>query len=104
MKRALAETKRRREVQSKYNADHGITPRTIVKPIEATLVTASEADYFREAFDVSSIEEYSLERIGETIAQLEREMRSAAQALEFERAAEIRDKVKALRERQIALG
>jgi len=104
MKRALAETQRRREVQAKYNADHGITPRTIVKPIEATLITASEADYFREAFDVSSIEEYSLERIAETIAQLEREMRSAAQSLEFERAAEIRDKVKALRDRQIALG
>ena len=74
-----------------------------MKPIEATLVTASEADYFREAFDVASIEEYSPERIAETIVGLEHEMRAAAAALEFERAAELRDKVKALRDRQLAL-
>jgi excinuclease ABC subunit B len=103
MERALAETRRRREVQSHYNAEHGITPRSIVKAIEATLVTASEADYFREAFDVESIEEYAPDRIAETIERLEREMRAAAAALQFERAAEIRDKVKALRDRQLSL-
>lgn len=103
MQRALAETKRRRQTQARFNAENGITPRSIVKPIEATLVTASEADYFREAFDVDSIEEYSPERIVETIQQLEREMRAAAASLQFERAAELRDKVKALRNRQLAL-
>ena len=50
MKVAIDETVRRRKVQEKYNKDHGITPTTIVKPIDATLVTAYEADYFKVAF------------------------------------------------------
>lgn len=103
MRRAIEETRRRRAIQEAYNREHGITPRTIVKPIEATLVTAYEADYFKVPRDLDAFEEYSPERLDETIKQLEKEMREAARALEFERAAELRDKIKYLRERQLQL-
>jgi excinuclease ABC subunit B len=103
MRRAIEETRRRRAIQEAYNREHGITPQTIVKPIEATLVTAYEADYFKVPLDLDAFEEYSPERLDETIKQLEKEMREAARALEFERAAELRDKIKYLRERQLQL-
>ncbi|CDM65116.1 excinuclease ABC subunit UvrB [Pyrinomonas methylaliphatogenes] len=103
MRRAIEETRRRRAIQEAYNREHGITPQTIVKPIEATLVTAYEADYFKVPLDLEAFEEYSPERLDETIKQLEKEMREAARALEFERAAELRDKIKYLRERQLQL-
>jgi len=76
---------------------------TIVKPIEATLVTAYEADYFKVPLDLEEYEEYSAEKIDETINQLEREMREHAKRFEFERAAELRDRIKYLRERELQL-
>lgn len=103
MRRAIEETRRRRAIQEAYNREHGITPQTIVKPIEATLVTAYEADYFKVPLDLDAFEEYSPDRLDETIKQLEKEMREAARTLEFERAAELRDKIKYLRERQLQL-
>jgi excinuclease ABC subunit B len=103
MKRAIDETRRRREVQEAYNREHGITPQTIIKPIEATLITAYEADYFKVPLDLDEIEEYSAEKIDQTITQLERDMREAAKRFEFERAAELRDRIKYLRERELQL-
>jgi excinuclease ABC subunit B len=103
MQRAIAETRRRREVQGEFNREHGIVPRSIIKPIEATLVTAAEADYFKVAPDIDAEEYSSVEHLAETIERLERDMREAARALAFERAAEIRDKIRILRERQVAL-
>jgi len=73
----------------------------IVKSIEATLVTAYEADYFKVPLDLEEYEEYSAEKIDETISQLERDMREAAKRFEFERAAELRDRIKYLREREL---
>jgi excinuclease ABC subunit B len=101
MRRAIEETNRRRDIQQEYNREHGITPQTIVKPIEATLVTAYEADYFKVPLDLESFEEYTREHLDATIARLEAEMRVAARAMEFERAAELRDRVKYLREREL---
>jgi excinuclease ABC subunit B len=101
MKRALDETQRRRAIQEVYNREHGITPQTIVKPIEATLITASEADYFKLPTEVDEIEDYSPANIEATIARLEVEMRGAAKRFEFERAAELRDRIKVLREREL---
>ena len=98
---AISETNRRRTIQEAYNAEHGITPTTIVKPIEATLVTAYEADYFKVPLDIEGIEEYSPKQLKETIGQLEADMRAAAKEMKFERAAEIRDKLKYLREREL---
>ncbi|MGH9902600.1 MAG: helicase-related protein, partial [Pyrinomonadaceae bacterium] len=103
MRRAIDETNRRRTIQQEYNAEHGITPRTIIKSIEATLVTAYEADYFKVPLDLESFEEYTRENIDRTIARLEAEMRAAAKAMEFERAAELRDRIKYLRERELTL-
>ncbi len=103
MKRALDETQRRRAIQEVYNREHGIVPETIVKPIEATLITASEADYFKVPSEVEEIEDYSPANIEATIARLEVEMRGAAKRFEFERAAELRDRIKVLRERELQL-
>jgi excinuclease ABC subunit B len=103
MRRAIEETKRRRAIQESYNLEHGITPQTIIKPVEATLVTAYEADYFKVPLELDALEEYTKENIKTTIAQIENEMRQAAKNLEFERAAELRDKLKYLREREMTL-
>ena len=101
MKRAIDETQRRRAIQEQFNRENGITPQTIVKPIEATLITASEADYFKAPSEVEDIEDYSPANIEATITRLEVEMRGAAKRFEFERAAELRDRIKVLREREL---
>ncbi|HUE83246.1 MAG TPA: excinuclease ABC subunit UvrB [Pyrinomonadaceae bacterium] len=103
MKRALDETRRRRSIQEVYNREQGITPQTVVKPIEATLITASEADYFKVPLEIEEIEEYSAANLEATILRLETEMRAAAKRFEFERAAELRDRIKYLRERELQL-
>jgi excinuclease ABC subunit B len=103
MRRAIDETRRRREVQAQYNEEHGIEPRSIVKPIEATLVTAAEADYFKVAPDIDAAEYSSPEALASAIGRFEHEMRAAASQLNFERAAELRDKIKILKERQLTL-
>ncbi len=103
MKRAIDETSRRRAIQEVYNREQGITPQTIVKPIEATLITAAEADYFKMPVETERAEDYLPENIEATISRLEKEMRGAAKHFEFERAAELRDRIKALRERELQL-
>ncbi|HEY0385848.1 MAG TPA: helicase-related protein, partial [Pyrinomonadaceae bacterium] len=103
MKRAMDETNRRRAIQEAYNAEHNITPQTIIKSIEATLVTAYEADYFKVPLNLDAFDDYTSENIKATITRLEAEMREAARRFEFERAAEIRDRVKYLRERELQM-
>jgi excinuclease ABC subunit B len=99
MKHAIDETRRRRELQRAYNLEHGIIPQTIIKPIESTLVTAAEADYFKIPLELDEIEGYSPEQLEATIARFEFEMREHAKKFEFEKAAELRDRIKYLRER-----
>jgi excinuclease ABC subunit B len=101
MKRAIDETRRRRSIQEIYNRENDITPRTIVKAIESTLITASEADYFKVPVEIEDIEDYSPANIEATIARLELEMRGAAKRFEFEKAAEVRDRIKVLRAREL---
>jgi excinuclease ABC subunit B len=101
MRYAIEETERRRAIQEAYNEEHGITPTTIVKSIDATLVTAYEADYFKVPLEIDKFEEYSPKQLKETITQLEADMRHAAKEMKFEQAAEIRDRLKYLRERQL---
>jgi excinuclease ABC subunit B len=103
MRRAIGETERRRAIQEEYNREHGITPQTIIKAIESTLVTAYEADYFKVPLELDRIEDYSPANIEATIARLQYEMRAAAKNLEFERAAELRDRIKYLREREMQM-
>jgi excinuclease ABC subunit B len=86
-----------------YNRENGITPRTIIKPIESTLVTAAEADYFKVPLDLEDVDGYSSEQLGQTIVRLELDMREHAKRFEFEKAAELRDRIKYLRERQLVV-
>ena len=104
MSRALNETNRRREKQNRYNEENGITPQSIVKSIDATLISIVEADYFKIPIAMEEAEEYSVEKLHDTIARLQIEMRAAAARYEFEKAAELRDKIKHLRERELELG
>ena len=101
MQRAMDETNRRRGIQEVFNRENGITPQTIVKPIEATLITASEADYFKVPTEIEDIDDYSPEKIDATLTRLDAEMRGAAKRFEFEKAAELRDRIRVLRERQL---
>lgn len=103
MKYAIDETLRRRAIQEKYNEEHGITPTTIIKSIESTLVTAYEADYFKIPTEDSLLDELEGTSLKEAIAGFEGEMRIAARDMKFERAAELRDKVKYLKDRQLAM-
>src|SRR4051812_2641594 len=103
MRRAIDETTRRRTIQEAYNKEHNITPQTIIKPIEATLVTAYEADYFKVPLNLDEYDEYTRDNIKATISRMEMEMREAAKQFEFERAAELRDRIKYLREREIQM-
>jgi excinuclease ABC subunit B len=103
MRRALGETQRRREKQAEYNREHGITPQSVMKAIDSTLVSIVEADYFKVPLNLDDVEQYSPENIGATIARLEGQMRAAAAKFEFERAAELRDRIKHLRSRELEI-
>ncbi|MBI4893926.1 MAG: excinuclease ABC subunit UvrB [Acidobacteria bacterium] len=98
MKRALGETDRRRRIQSDYNEANGITPQSIVKPIDMSLVAVTEADYVTPPLeDDTEIELLSVEQRNQLIEELDRKMREAAKAFEFETAAKYRDRIKALK-------
>jgi len=108
MQRALAETRRRRALQAAYNAEHGIEPRTIIKDVASPLIAMGELDYYGpggirlRVADGSDAEipddALSLNRL---ITELEKRMRTAAKALEFEEAARLRDRLRELRRQQI---
>lgn len=94
MKKALDETKRRRELQMAYNEEHGITPQTISKKIpeviRATQVAEEEESYVTKATKGKKLTKAEREQL---LASLEIEMKEAAKALDFERAAELRDTI-----------
>jgi len=101
MKTAIDETNRRRKIQQEYNRRHGITPRSIVKDIPNILSSIYEADYWT----VPAAAEEGVEYEDETLVKrLEEEMKEAAQRLEFERAARLRDRIKAIKRRQLEVG
>ncbi len=89
---AITETRRRRELQDAYNKAHGIVPKTIVKSVRDLLEISSDA-----AGTSKSEEKMSRKEREETIARLEKEMRQAAKMLEFEYAAQLRDRIIRLR-------
>ena len=101
MQVALDETSRRRKIQEAYNKDHGITPKTIVKGVREVINTAIATEDsldFKELVDTDN--EFTKDEINEMIDALKPEMYRAAEELDFERAAEIRDKIKDLREKK----
>ena len=83
MKEAIEETKRRREIQDKYNKEHGITPTTIVKPI-SEVISNKVVDEVEKAKD-------NKKNISNVISEIEEEMKKAAAMMDFERAMELRD-------------
>lgn len=102
MRKAIAETERRRRIQQEYNKKMGISPETVKSKIKDILSSIYERDYFTVATVEEETEEYEVGE--EMVRKLEEEMRRAAENLEFERAAEIRDKIKKIKEKLIALG
>ncbi|MFQ6047845.1 MAG: excinuclease ABC subunit UvrB [Phycisphaerae bacterium] len=95
MKRAIEETNRRRQIQLDYNRRHNITPETIRKAIRSSLESEIQARRVARQAIRASEAEYTQQ---ELIAMLEQEMFEAAQALEFERAATLRDRIKQLKD------
>ena len=101
MRRAIDETNRRRGIQVEYNREHDITPQTIKKAIAESW---AEADYVDLPAIAEAPAEYiSLEQIPRQIADLQKQMRQAAAQLEFEQAAELRDRIQRLRQQELAL-
>jgi excinuclease ABC subunit B len=110
IQRALDETRRRRHLQQEYNAAHGITPTTIVRAIESPLAALVAADYLdvpvgREPRTRGStaVDRPTPENAEKMIGNLRKEMKSAAARLEFERAAELRDKIRAFEQAMLEL-
>jgi excinuclease ABC subunit B len=105
MKITIEETNRRRKIQSEYNRKNNITPASIKKNIHNVLASVYEADYFTVPVVAEPEAEYvSLEEIPEMIGKLRKEMEKAAEQLEFERAAKLRDRIKELEKIELALG
>jgi excinuclease ABC subunit B len=99
MQKAISETNRRREIQLQYNEENHITPESIVKPIDMSLVQVAEADYWTPPPLDPEAEQFATAAERDAhIASLEAEMRAAAQNFEFERAAQIRDRIRLLRQ------
>jgi excinuclease ABC subunit B len=102
MKRAIGETDRRRKIQEAYNRKNRITPESVRKAIPDILQSIYEADYVTIPMAAEKSEEYvSLFEIPKLIVRLKREMREAASRLDFERAAELRDRIKSLQEMEL---
>ena len=101
MRVTIDETSRRRKIQEEYNEEHGITPKTIVKSVREVINTAVAAEESIDFKDIKDEEnEFTKDEINEMIDALKPEMYRAAEELDFEKAAEIRDKIKDLREKK----
>ena len=102
MKKAMDETNRRRAIQEAYNVENGITPESIIRPLDMTLVRIIEADYTDlTGGEVEGIPEFKTqEELDVYIGKLESDMREAAKRFEFEKAAKLRDMVKELRTKE----
>jgi excinuclease ABC subunit B len=99
MRAAMGETERRRTVQRAYNEANGIVPQTIIKSIDMSLVAVAEGDYVTVPLEPEEGdgEQLTPERREALIAELETRMREAAKLFEFEKAAQYRDRMKALK-------
>jgi len=103
MRAAIGETDRRRVKQLAYNREHGITPESILKPVDMSLAQIVEADYVTVSAQDPLLEEVSnREQLRELMGRLETEMREAAKKFEFERAAQLRDRIRAFKQKDLA--
>jgi excinuclease ABC subunit B len=104
MRVAIDETTRRRTIQQAFNEEHGITPQTIKKAIADPLVAIVEADYVEVPLDDEPGDEFpDPAEIPALVERLRKDMRRASAELEFERAAELRDRIQALERHRLGL-
>jgi excinuclease ABC subunit B len=107
MNQAISETNRRREKQLAYNKDNNITPESIVKSVDMELARIVEADYVTipvddAALDAAAASLKSEQQLAQLLQQLESQMREAAKKFEFEKAAQLRDRIRSLKQRDVA--
>ena len=107
MNQAISETNRRREKQLAYNKENNITPESIVKSVDMELARIVEADYVTvpvddAALDAATANLKSERQIAELLQQLESQMREAAKKFEFEKAAQLRDRIRSLKQRDLS--
>jgi excinuclease ABC subunit B len=101
MKKAMDETSRRRAIQEAYNVANGITPESIIRPLEMSLAGIIDADYMDLTTEAEGMPEFkSQEELDAYIARMESDMREAAKRFEFEKAAKLRDRIKELRTKE----
>src|ERR671925_908546 len=103
MRRAIDETERRRRLQGEFNRQHGITPQSIIKSLGSPLVKIYDADYADIPMAAEPSTKYGAAELPRLIRKLQKEMKEAAQRLEFETAAELRDRIRKLQEQELAL-
>ena len=104
MRTAIGETSRRRAKQEAYNREHNITPQSIIKSVDMQLARIIEADYITVPMGDTVIGEITNEeQLLQAIAQLDAQMREAAKNFDFERAASIRDRIRALKQRDLGV-
>ncbi|HEX8155042.1 MAG TPA: excinuclease ABC subunit UvrB [Thermoanaerobaculia bacterium] len=103
LKFAIEETKRRRAIQQKYNEDHGIEPASIIKAIDSDLVKMANLDYLDVPMpgQKAKLDLAEGEDLDKAISRLTKEMKDAAKNLDFEKAGEIRDRLRELKEMRI---
>lgn len=105
MRHAIEETNRRRVVQQQYNQEHGITPQSIIKPVDMMLVAIAEADYVELPPEPGEAAEAPVDAVAleHLIGTLEVQMKDAAKEFQFEKAAQIRDRIRDLRQKLLNL-
>jgi excinuclease ABC subunit B len=102
MNEAIDETRRRRLIQAEYNAEHHITPESIIKPVDDELARICNSDYVDLTRDADTLAEFSdVEALEGEIARLEEKMLAAAEKYEFEQAAVYRDRIKELQQMRL---
>jgi excinuclease ABC subunit B len=102
MATTIRETDRRRALQAAYNAEHGITPESVKSAIRELLQTVYERDYYTVEVEAPAVETFaSPADLAKRVAELEAAMRDAARRLDFEQAAELRDRVRALKRQHV---
>jgi excinuclease ABC subunit B len=101
MRKAIGETERRRAIQRAYNEENGITPQSIVRPVDMALARIVEADYADIPQPIEGVLEFkSQDELDAFISKLEGDMREAAKRFEFELAAKLRDQVRELKTKE----
>ncbi len=101
MKKALSETDRRRALQLQYNEANHITPESIIKPVDMSLIAVVGADYSAPSIEAAPEEFATAEERDELIKRLEVDMREAAKVFEFEKAARLRDRIRAIKQMEV---